>query len=458
MPMTRREFLIRIGAAGALTSFDCFTALNALAITPEVTDYKALVCVFLLGGNDGNNTIIPIDPSEYSSTYGMVRTTADIAIPQASLLPLTQAAAATRFGLHPGLSGLQNLWDRKRLAVLFNVGTLVEPLTKADYANGRKPEKLFSHSDQQREWQAALSLAQNRSGWAGRMADNLNAANGYGPIPMAISIAGSSLFLTGNTTSSLAIPAGGSFNLSGFTSDTDMSRYAAMRQLAAMDRDNRFISSASDVMDSALATSAVLDPIINPATGSAALQALAALNTPLANQLLQVARLIEARDTLSMKRQIFFVALNGFDTHGSQLPVQQSLFAQLGPALQTFTDATEALGVANNVTTFTLSDFGRTLKPASGGGSDHAWGNHHFIIGGAVNGGDFYGTFPTLRLGNDSADDISNEGRWLPTTALDQYAATLATWFGVSPADLPYVLPNIGRFQSSDLGFLSSQA
>jgi uncharacterized protein (DUF1501 family) len=167
----------------------------------------------------------------------------------------------------------------------------------------------------------------------------------------------------------------------------------------------------------------------------------------------QVARVIEARASLRLQRQIFFCSMGGFDTHNGQLAAQTSLFSQLSPALKSFYDATVQLGVENQVTSFTLSDFGRTFKPASGGGSDHAWGNHHLIMGGAVRGGDFYGRFPTLALGGP--DDANTEGRWIPTTSVDQYASTLALWYGVSPSDLSMVVPNIGRFATSNLGFLA---
>ena len=226
---------------------------------------------------------------------------------------------------------------------------------------------------------------------------------------------------------------------------------AALQQLLAIDRDNLFVGSASDIAGSAIDLSATVSPIIS--NGSSSIQGLfAGQNNSISQQLLAVAKLIEARNSIGIKRQIFFVSLGGFDTHTNEINTQKSLFDQLSPALKTFYDATVQLGVANNVTSFTLSDFGRTFKPAAGQGSDHAWGNHQLVIGGAVKGGDFYGKYPTLQL--SGPDDVTAEGRWLPTTAVDQYAATLATWFGLPAADLAAVLPTIGQFPTSDLGFM----
>jgi uncharacterized protein (DUF1501 family) len=230
-----------------------------------------------------------------------------------------------------------------------------------------------------------------------------------------------------------------------------------VQQLLTMDRDSQLIAGASDITSSAIANSTALSPIIR-ATPSSSLQTLGSLTSGIARQLLTVAKIIEARAILGgPRRQIFFVSLGGFDTHTNELATHQNLYSQLGPALKAFYDATAALGVASSVTTFTLSDFGRTLQPASGNGSDHAWGNHHLVIGGAVKGGQYYGTFPTLALGGP--DDATSEGRWIPTTSVDQYAATLAQWLGASGTALGAVLPNLQTFTAAgwpaDLGFLT---
>ncbi|HZN12496.1 MAG TPA: DUF1501 domain-containing protein, partial [Blastocatellia bacterium] len=271
--------------------------------------------------------------------------------------------------------------------------------------------------------------------------------------PMITSVSGINLFVTGAQARPLAIPSSGGFGLSGFSgSAASQARRNAMDQIRSLDQDEILVRSTSETTSQAVNLSATLNPILTSTT-SAILPLFAGLNTGIARQLQQVARLIEARATLRLKRQIFFCSLGGFDTHNNQLTTQAGLFAQLDAAMRAFYDATAQLGVAPQVTTFTLSDFGRTLKVASGGGTDHAWGSHHLIMGGAVRGGNFYGTFPTLAL--QGPDDISREGRWLPTTSVDQYGATLAAWFGVDPGTMTAVYPNLGQFAAPDLGFMS---
>jgi uncharacterized protein (DUF1501 family) len=340
------------------------------------------------------------------------------------------------------------------MTALFNVGPLAEPTTKTAIAAGQAlmPDGLFSHSDQQILWQGAGPNSVARSGWGGRIADKIGGANGATPIPTVISVAGDNLYVTGNVARAMAIPASGSFSLYGYNGSADFARRAALDQLLAINSDALLAKDTGTVMARALAGSDLINPIIT--SGTSTIQSLFAGQTSgIATQLLQVAKLIEARAALGTKRQIFFVAQDGYDTHSNQFNTQANLFAQLAPALKSFYDATVQLGIASSVTTFTLSDFGRALQPNTNAGTDHGWGSHHVIIGGAVRGGQFYGQYPTLiRRG---PDDIGSEGRWIPTTSVDQYASTLATWFGVAPSDLPLVIPNIGRFAAADLGFLS---
>jgi uncharacterized protein (DUF1501 family) len=454
---SRRAFLKSLGAfsaAGMVSNLDLLGGF-ARANAQQATDYKALVCVFLYGGVDGNNVVIPTDGTGYGQ-YSAVRTAASgINIPLASLNAIQPLSSPTPFGLHPSMAELKTLFDQKKMAVLCNVGTLLQPTTKADYAAGRyRPANLFSHSDQQSEWQAAVYDQTSRTGWGGRLADRMVGMNGAISFPVITSTSGITLFMTGNGNSPLSIPTSGTFGLQGYTTANaaNTARLAALQQLLAMDRDNSFVSGASNIAGTAIDLSATVNPIISN-TSSSIQSLFAGQNNSIAQQLLAIAKLIEARNSIGIKRQIFFVSLGGFDTHTNEITTHQTLFGQLSPALKAFYDATVQLGVANNVTSFTLSDFGRTFKPAGGQGSDHAWGNHQLIIGGAVKGGDFYGKYPTLQL--SGPDDVTAEGRWLPTTAVDQYAATLATWFGLPASDLAAVLPTLGKFPISNLGFMS---
>ena len=470
MKTTRRDFLLSVGAVGAVSSLNYFGALNALAQT-ATNDYKALVCIFLYGGNDGNNTIIPVD-GRYAD-YAKVRTSADIGLPKPSGTQLLTppGGGAAQFGLHPALVDLAPLYTAGKMAVLFNVGTLLQPFNSVSDFNAAsytvKPANLFSHSDQQQQWQTGIVTEYSRTGWGGRIADRLGVLNGAGPIPMIISPDNASLFMSGENTSPLTIPANGGFGLEGygdspgnFYNAANKARYDVLQELLAIDREAALVRGAGDINKAAISASEAITSLLvkTDSVAAATFNASAgnAANSFFAQSLRQVAKVIEVNSTLGLKRQIFFVQLGGFDTHNDQLGGQQKLLAELGPSLKAFQDAIDKIGLTNNVTTFTNSDFGRTLLPASGGGTDHAWGNHHFIIGGAVKGGTNYGTFPTLGLGQaNSPDDVSDEGRWLPTTSADQYAATLASWFGVSATDMKYVLPNLVNFNSSNLGFMA---
>lgn len=452
--MTRRDFLRKLGAVsslGALSSLNSLVVSGALAQAAG-EDYRALVCVFLTGGNDCNNTVVPLSGSDYAA-YSAIR--GKLAIPAQDLVPLTPGTGNAGYALHPQLAPLKDIWDTGALAVMLNVGPLAEPTTKTGYDTGRAslPDSLFSHPDQKTLWQGTGARSMLRSGWGGRIVDRLNGMNGAASMPMAISAAGDNLFVTGNITSAIVVPSSGSFGLAGAgNTPADLARRAAMNQLLEIDREALLVNGVGGTLRRALASSEIINPLITSSTST--IQALfEGQNNPLARQLLLVAKLIEARAIIGAKRQIFFVSLDGFDTHVNQLTTQSQLFAQLGPALKSFHDATVQLGVASGVTTFTLSDFGRTLQPNTGGGTDHGWGSHHFVIGSAVRGRQFYGQYPVIAL--DGPDDAGKEGRWIPTVSVDQYAATLAAWFGVSASDLPLVVPNIGRFTSANLGFMA---
>jgi uncharacterized protein (DUF1501 family) len=466
MQLTRREFLSQsaacvgyaLGAAAFVAGVERFSLINAFA---QGLDYRALVCVFLAGGNDGNNLVVPTDTTGYNA-YAGVRSASGLAIARDTLLPIAPSGGAGTFGLHPNLAPLHTLWNDQKLSIACNVGPLVQPITRQDYLSGApRPYQLFSHSDQIAQWQTAIADRVGQTGWGGRAADRFAAHSSGFPIITALS---GGIFTRGETTTPLSVaPAPTALNqvlvLSGFgTAADEVARRSALDALRAMDSNIALVGAASRTTQQALDIGTILNTDVTLSTVFP--------NTTLGNQLLQVARVIKFNSSspaLGLNRQIFFCQLGGFDTHQNQVNTQANLLTQVGQAVKAFYDATVELGLERQVTTFTLSDFGRTLQPAGSGGtvgSDHAWGNHHFVVGGAVRGGDLFGiagpngsVFPELQLGGPS--DTDTRGRWIPTVSVEQYAATLASWFGVSATDLPIVFPNIGRFGLTDLGFLT---
>ena len=472
MVMKRRDFLrssgCALGSMALASSIDTFGLVHAL--TPQAaTGYKALVGVFLNGGNDGNNMFVSLDQynGPAGSTvegYSNVRSAAGLAIAQASLLPVSPVSGGS-YGFHPNMPEMQNLFNQGKLAVLCNNGPLVEPLTRTTYQNGagKKPLQLFSHSDQVGLFQTAIANNVSQTGWAGRLADRTQGLNGAATFPSNVSIAGINLFLSGVDTRQLAVADSGTtlanvlqLIMSGTTSE-QASRLVAFNDLRTVDNEFKLVKAASDTRSSSIQTDNALSSV-NPTLATVF------PNTTLGRQLKQVALLIKACTDpaagINMKRQIFFTQLGGFDTHSAEIGGQGGLLTQVSQAISAFYAATVELGVQDNVTTFTMSDFGRTLQPAGTGlntvGTDHAWGNHHLIVGGSVLGHTLYGTYPTLRLGGPDDTDAANpRGRWIPTTSVEQYAATLATWYGLSTADLPAVFPLIGRFPTANLGFMA---
>jgi uncharacterized protein (DUF1501 family) len=376
-----------------------------------------------------------------------------IGIAQSSLVPLTPASGSASYGLHPNLSDLQGIWNSGQLALLFNVGTLLQPMTAAEYLAGTVPVPLdlFSHADQQNQMQSAISQSQAQSGWGGRIADVMAGANGSSSLPLMLSTGGNVLFTLGAQSHPLALPSSGGFGLNSLGGSYASGVSSAFQQLLTLDRSNQEVAAAQNTVTLGQTSSATLKSVL---TGTSAVDsAFSGQTTSIANQLHQVAKVIAANQALSMQKQVFFVSLSSFDTHTDQLKDQGNLLTQLGPALLSFNNAMNQIGAGSQVTAFTLSDFSRTFEPNTGGGTDHAWGNHHFIMGGAVKGRQTYGTFPSLTLGGP--DDVGDEGRWLPTTAIDQYGATLATWFGVPASALATVFPNLAAFSSNNLGFMS---
>ena len=473
MAITRRDFLRSsacvLGSAALASSIDTFGVVHAL--TPLVaSDYKALVCVFLNGGNDGNNMFISLDQyngpgGSLTTGYSNVRAAAGLAIAQASFLPVSPVSGGS-YGFHPNMPEMQTLFNQGKLAVLCNNGPLVEPLTRTTYQNGtgKKPLQLFSHSDQVGLFQTAIANNVSQTGWGGRLADKTLGLNGSATFPNNISIAGINLLLSGVDTRQLAVADSGTslanvlqLNAAPTTAE-QTPRNLSFNELRTLDNNFKLVKASSDIRSSSIQTDNALSSV-NPALATVF------PNTSIGRQLKQVALLIKActdvNAGINMKRQIFFTQIGGFDTHSAEIGGQGTLLQQVSQAISAFYAATVELGVQDNVTTFTMSDFGRTLQPAGTGvtavGTDHAWGNHQLIVGGSVLGHTLYGTYPTLALGGpDDTDGGSNpRGRWIPTTSVEQYAATLATWYGLSSADLAAVFPLIDRFATPNLGFLS---
>jgi len=500
MKGSRRDFLKKTGgcALGMVTLATQMQYLGTMSALAQNTldvggeggeNYKALVLVFLSGGNDGNNMIVPNHSDATVSNYQAYfnsRNTQGLALPQASLLPIAVPRLNNlSYGLHPNLgpitgginNGIHELYGMGKLAIVSNVGTLVRTLTKTQYQSSsfQKPYQLFSHSDQTNQAQTSVSNAQAFTGWGGRVADKMTAGqNPNGLIPMITSINGAQLFTAGQTTLPIAIanantPLASVLNPSGFGTNptgANLARLNAFNSIRTLDLSNNYIAAASHVTDLAMLANASLQ--------TSQEVTVAFPTSSIGQQLKQVARLIKKRLDLNINRQIFYVQLGGFDHHTDELTGHATLFGQLGQAMRAFYDEMVTQGVSDNVTTFTLSDFGRTLLPSGTGasvGSDHGWGSHAFVMGGSVVGGNVYGSlrpdgsgsyFPTLTLGgpDDTDSGSSPRGRWIPTTSVDQYASVLARWFGL-PQDTPTlnaVFPNLnavnfpGTF--SQLGFL----
>lgn len=440
---TRREFLKKccaLGATGAAAHMTRFGLMTAHA--QSASSYKALVCIFLFGGNDGNNTIVPMSTAGFQS-YTTMR--ASLALAQATLRPVNAGSVA--YGLHPSLANVQTLYNANRAAMIFNVGTLVRPTTKADYQAGRTlPRNLYSHSDQQQQWQTSNPTVSGGTGWGGRMTDILTPNT---PFPAGVSVAGNAGLLTGQITRAVSISPGSNFGLDTFGSQAASdARFAALQQILTFDTGVQLIASASGVLSNAVKAAADISAALNSGTPLTTVFP----NTGIAQQLRQVAQIIQVRGALGMDRQIFFASMGGYDNHSNLVQDQAPLLAQLDGAIGAFQAALGELGVEQNVITFTESEFGRTGNASATNGSDHAWGSHQFVIGGPVKGGQAYGTYPTLQL--QGPDDVSSRGVWLPTMSLDQYAATMASWFGVPDASLPTVFPNLPNFATQKLGFI----
>jgi uncharacterized protein (DUF1501 family) len=442
---TRRDFFRTALAGGALANIG---AMNAFA--QSATDYKALVCVYLFGGNDGNNVIVPQTQANYNA-YKAIRLGLALPDTSAKLLPVTDAATGLPYALSDGLVGVHPLWAQNKLAVVANVGMLVKPTTRAQYlANSVPlPTNLFSHSDQTSQMQSGVPSTGGGTGWAGRIADQAAPMNGAASFPAGFSISGPALFTTGSVVQSASLYPGFDLDLYGMNvwpASATAARKTALQQLLTFDSGMALVQAANKVRQDASALNAML----KDTSGTPPLPTVFP-GTQIGQQMQQVANIIRLRNATGMKRQVFFCALGGFDTHGSQGWQHWNLLSQLSAAMGAFYQATVDMGIADKVTAFTLSEFGRSLQP-SGSGSDHGWGNHHMVMGGAVQGGRIYGQFPVMALGGP--DDSGNRGVWIPGVSTDQFGATLGSWFGLSPAQNAAVFPNLVNFSQQNLGFV----
>jgi uncharacterized protein (DUF1501 family) len=468
---TRRAFLRRAGQL-AFTGAALPTALNLAAIGEaaafDATDYKALVCVFLFGGNDYANTVINYDSTSHGQ-YAAIRGGIAIARNDLAATVLNPSVAlpdGKQYALHPSMTGLAGLFNGGAAAVQLNVGPLVVPLTRQQYnlnsSNFPRPPKLFSHNDQQSVWMTSAAEG-TTTGWGGHIGDLARSSN-TNNVLTCISVAGNTVFLSGDQALSYQVSSNGAVRINSLNNNVYGSAAvrAAMLQLALQTRSHSLENEYNLVTARAYSTEGALTNALTqfPAT-NAPFNAFPA-NNGLANQLRLVARLIAARNVLGSKRQVFFVSMGGYDLHDNLINGQANLMNQLSGALTAFYDATVQLGVANQVTAFTASDFGRTLT-SNGDGSDHGWGSHHLMVGGAVRGGRFYGKAPPVSVTNSTTDAFDQwhvgQGRLLPSTSVDQYAATLARWFGVSAGELGQILPYINNFGGTDypvdLGFMA---
>ncbi|HET8899266.1 MAG TPA: DUF1501 domain-containing protein [Rhodanobacteraceae bacterium] len=471
MHVNRRQFLRKsIGAAlGGASLYSAFGSLRLMAATlntqtaAALGGYKALVCVFLFGGNDSFNSIVPTSGpalTDYLAARGALAQTA-------GLHALTPQAGGGpgNYALHPGMPELASLFNAGKAAVVANVGSLLYPITAAQYQAGSvaSPPQLFSHQDQAMQWQTSRPDDANALGWGGRIADLLHAGNS-GQVPMSITLSGNNSFERGAVVTPYGMDPNGvgrmsyhddgdecwiAGSCSDYGAETQALNRAAYEALIAPGTQTNALERA---FASANARSIDIYNQIDSALGDPPLWSTPfPADNDLAAQLQMVARLIGIRNALGMSRQIYFVSTGNYDTHTDQLANQEWNLSQLSQALKAFHDATVQLGVDNDVTTFTASDFGRSLA-VNASGTDHGWGGHHFVLGGAVQGGRFYGAMPSLKADNNPDD--TGWGQIIPTTAVDQYAATLARWLGVDAGGIGDIFPNLGRFASSDLGFM----
>ena len=467
MNRQRRKFLKAAAAGGVAYAFGRTpgTVHAQMSGVGGLGDYKALVCLFLFGGNDSWNMVVPTSTAEYNA-YARSRgggTSSSLAIDRAALLPVTrvgQLPGDPTFGFHPSMTGARDLFNAGKLAVLPNIGPLLRPTTKAQYQTATTtghalPPQLFSHNDQQDQWHSLRGRTVLKSGWAGRVADVLNAQTSGQGLSLNVSLAGQTYFQAGEVARPYVMGATGAATFSGFaTSGVGLARRTAFQTIgnssASATANTAYERSFARIQQRAVQFADQVNGALGSAYNFAALPNTGVTLSALQTQLRTVAKLIAARSSLSMSRQIFFVSAGGFDQHDDLVADQPGLLANISSSIKAFYDALTEIGMDNSVTLFTHSDFGRTLT-SNGDGSDHAWGGVQLVAGGAVRGGRFYGDYPLLEINGPL--DVGG-GRIIPTVSADQYAATLASWFGVGESDLAKVAPSINNFTTRNLGFL----
>ena len=469
---SRRNFL-KTASCGAMGSTTMMSTLANLMLTNKMmasqppnqdcSDYKALVCILLAGGNDSFNMLVP--KGDVQNEYQEYATTrSDLALAQNSLLginPITSDGKA--YGVHPSMSGVQQMFENQNLAFLSNVGTLIEPIAnRTEYDSGLKnlPLGLYSHSDQIQQWQTAVPQSRTALGWGGRMADIMQSCNSNNAISMNISLSGRNIYQAGDSIMEYSIGSNGDdlggispinpyLGNGGFLNEI---RDQAVTDLASEMYSNIFKQTLGDITSTSLDALGIFKTAIdNVADFNTNFS-----GTQFSQKLKMTAKTIAAKDDLNVNRQTFFITVGGWDHHDDVLSKQEIMLGQVSAAIKEFFDALGEIGMEDKVTLFTVSDFARTLT-SNGNGSDHAWGGNTIIAGGAVKGKEIYGSFPSLDLTNPLF--VGNRGNIIPTTAADLYFAELALWFGLSPNDLSVVLPNITNFYSPNsssppLGFL----
>jgi len=439
-----------MGSAAMLTALGYALRENAYAQGP---DYRALVCIFMEGGNDGWNTVIPLDQAAYN-TYAAGR--GALALSQGSLLPITVPGAGN-FGFHPSLTGIRNLWNQGRVAVVCNTGNLVEPVTAPQVFQNpnRAPSGLFDHFQQQTFSQNLVN--ENTLGWGNSLGGNLPVFNSGPLIPYLMTMVNNAPYFKGPA-STITLQPGLQLGINGLpTTGTPPVRFTAIQQLGAISEPSMQVNAFNARVTKAMDDSRVVGNIFSNQPFTTVFP-----NTGIGQQLRQIAIAIASRNALGHdRRQIFYAQMGGnaFDTHGAQLTTQATLLSQVDAAMSAFFAATVELGVSNQVTTFSFSEFGRTIR-INGDGSDHGWGNHYLVMGGAVQGGRFYGTYPPVQVGLTDLDfplfSVSGNfrGAFVPTVSMDQYGNTLARWLGLPDADASDVFVNLDRFPTRFLGFL----